>query len=112
MILKERTSKLYSSSSDGAAELQRPLPLLPLPPPQQHQYSSRLLSSNRKEKEKNKEQRSLLICYATAGYPDTQTTKEIVSTMIHAGADIIEIGIPFSDPLADGPIIQEASHVA
>jgi tryptophan synthase alpha chain len=99
-------SKLYSSS-DGAAELQRPL----LPPSSQ-QYSSRLLSSNRKEKEKKKEQHSLLICYATAGYPDTQTTKEIVSTMIHAGADIIEIGIPFSDPIADGPIIQEASFAA
>ncbi len=71
-----------------------------------------LLSSKQKENAKKKEQRSLLICYAMAGYPDTQTTKEIVSTMIHAGADIIEIGIPFSDPLADGPIIQEASDVA
>jgi tryptophan synthase alpha chain len=99
-------SKLYSSS-DGAAKLQRPLI-----PSSQQQYSSTLLSSRRKEKEKKKEQRSLLICYATAGYPDTQTTKEIVSTMIHAGADIIEIGIPFSDPIADGPIIQEASFAA
>jgi tryptophan synthase alpha chain len=83
--------------------------VLSQPPPLQ-QYSSTSLSSKRTNKKK--EQRSLLICYATAGYPDTQTTKEIVSTMISAGADIIEIGIPFSDPIADGPIIQEASFVA
>ena len=77
-------------------------------PPQQ--YSSTSPSSKRTNK--TQEQRSLLICYATAGYPDAQTTKEIVSTMISAGADIIEIGIPFSDPIADGPLIQEASFVA
>jgi tryptophan synthase alpha chain len=77
-------------------------------PPQQ--YSSTSPSSKRTNK--TQEQRTLLICYATAGYPDAQTTKEIVSTMIHAGADIIEIGIPFSDPIADGPLIQEASFVA
>lgn len=99
-------SNLYSSP-DRAAELQRSLL-----PSTLHQHSSTLLSAGRKEKEKMKEQRSLLICYATAGYPDTQTTKEIVSTMIYAGADIIEIGIPFSDPLADGPLIQEATYIA
>ncbi|HJU34921.1 MAG TPA: tryptophan synthase subunit alpha [Nitrososphaera sp.] len=99
-------SNLYSSP-DRAAELQRSL----LPSTLQ-QYSSKLLSPGRKEKEKMKEQRSLLICYATAGYPDTQTTKEIVSAMVYAGADIIEIGIPFSDPLADGPLIQEATYIA
>lgn len=54
----------------------------------------------------------LLICYAVAGYPDIKTTKEIVSAMIESGADIIEIGLPFSDPIADGPIIQEASFIA
>jgi tryptophan synthase alpha chain len=54
----------------------------------------------------------LLICYAVAGYPDIKTTKEIVSAMINSGADIIEIGLPFSDPIADGPIIQEASFSA
>jgi tryptophan synthase alpha chain len=54
----------------------------------------------------------LLICYAVAGYPDTKTSKEIVSAMINSGADIIEIGLPFSDPIADGPIIQEASFTA
>ena len=96
-------SKLQSSSSDRVVVSR-------LPPLQR--YSSILLSSKRTEKKKKKGQRSLLICYATAGYPDAQTTKEIVATMIDAGADIIEIGIPFSDPIADGPIIQEASFVA
>ena len=51
----------------------------------------------------------LLICYAVAGYQDIKTTKEIVSAMIESGADIIEIGFPFSDPITDGPVIQEAS---
>ncbi len=50
-----------------------------------------------------------LICYVVGGYPDIETSKEIVSTLIESGADIIEIGIPFSDPMADGPIIQAAS---
>ena len=53
-----------------------------------------------------------LICYVVAGYPDINTTERIVSTLVSAGADIIEIGIPFSDPIADGPIIQEASYDA
>ena len=53
-----------------------------------------------------------LICYVVAGYPDIDTTERIVATLASAGADIIEIGIPFSDPIADGPIIQEASYDA
>lgn len=53
-----------------------------------------------------------LICYVVAGYPDIDTTERIVNTLVSAGADIIEIGIPYSDPIADGPIIQEASYNA
>jgi tryptophan synthase alpha chain len=53
-----------------------------------------------------------LICYVVAGYPDINTTERIVDTLACAGADVIEIGIPFSDPIADGPIIQEASYDA
>ncbi len=53
-----------------------------------------------------------LICYVVGGYPDLETSKEIVKTLIDSGADIIEIGIPFSDPMADGPIIQDASLIA
>jgi tryptophan synthase alpha chain len=66
----------------------------------------------KKFQELSKKNESALICYALAGYPDIRTTKAIISTMVDAGADIIEIGIPFSDPIADGPIIQEASYNA
>ena len=51
-----------------------------------------------------------LICYIVGGYPDLDTTEEIAYTLINGGADMIEIGIPYSDPIADGPIIQEASY--
>jgi tryptophan synthase alpha chain len=54
----------------------------------------------------------VLICYVLPGYPDAKasTTLKIVSTLVEAGADIIEVGIPFSDPIADGPVIQEALY--
>ena len=52
------------------------------------------------------------ITYITAGDPDLETTKEIIFELNKDGVDIIEIGIPFSDPLADGPVIQEASQMA
>jgi tryptophan synthase alpha chain len=53
-----------------------------------------------------------LICYVLPGYPNAKasTALKIVSTIVEAGADIIEVGIPFSDPIADGPVIQEALH--
>jgi tryptophan synthase alpha chain len=53
-----------------------------------------------------------LIAYVTCGDPDLQTTKEIVLAAIRAGADVIELGVPFSDPVADGPVIQRASERA
>ena len=53
-----------------------------------------------------------LICYVMGGYPDPLTSEKIISSIVDGGADIIEIGIPFSDPIADGPIIQEASFRA
>src|SRR5919112_1215593 len=49
-----------------------------------------------------------LICYVVAGYPDLMTSEHIITSLIHGGADIIEIGIPFSDPIADGSTIQYA----
>lgn len=55
-----------------------------------------------------KQKKKAFIPYITAGDPDMKTTKEIVSTLEASGADIIELGIPFSDPLADGPTIQKA----
>ncbi len=53
-----------------------------------------------------------LVVYLTAGDPSLQATREIAIAAIDAGADVIELGVPFSDPLADGPIIQRASERA
>ncbi|HBY56495.1 MAG TPA: tryptophan synthase subunit alpha [Candidatus Atribacteria bacterium] len=53
-----------------------------------------------------------LIIYITAGDPDLETTEKLVYTIAEAGADVIELGIPFSDPLADGVTIQQASQRA
>lgn len=52
------------------------------------------------------------IPFLTAGDPDLDTTKELIIKMAEAGADLIEIGIPFSDPVAEGPVIQEADYRA
>lgn len=60
-------------------------------------------------KEKNKK---AFITYITAGLPDLETTKAIIKAQEAAGIDIIELGIPFSDPIADGPVIQMASYEA
>jgi len=53
-----------------------------------------------------------LVVYLTAGDPSVEATREIAIAAIDAGADVIELGVPFSDPLADGPIIQRASERA
>src|SRR5215471_19197725 len=53
-----------------------------------------------------------LVVYVTCGDPDLATTQEIVLAAIVAGADVIELGVPFSDPVADGPAIQRASERA
>ena|ERR1700690_1369055 len=53
-----------------------------------------------------------LVAYVTCGDPDLPTTREIVLAAIAAGAAVIELGVPFSDPLADGPVIQRASERA
>jgi tryptophan synthase alpha chain len=53
-----------------------------------------------------------IVAYLTAGDPDLETTREIALAAIDAGADVIELGVPFSDPLADGPVIQRASERA
>lgn len=52
------------------------------------------------------------IPFVTAGHPDLETTREIVLSLARRGAGLVEIGIPFSDPIADGPVIQRASHQA
>src|SRR6195256_6937578 len=53
-----------------------------------------------------------LVVYVTCGDPDLATTREIVLAAIEAGAHVIELGVPFSDPVADGPVIQRASERA
>jgi tryptophan synthase alpha chain len=53
-----------------------------------------------------------LVIYLTVGDPDLATTREIAVAAIDAGADVLELGVPFSDPVADGPVIQRASERA
>jgi len=53
-----------------------------------------------------------LISYVTTGYPDKNFTIDLIYTLKEAGSDAIELGIPFSDPVADGPVIQEANKRA
>jgi tryptophan synthase alpha chain len=53
-----------------------------------------------------------IVAYLTAGDPDLATTRDIALAAIDSGADVIELGVPFSDPLADGPVIQRASERA
>ena len=73
------------------------------------------LENNRIEKKfaelKSRNQKGL-ICYVLGGYPNAGTSEKIISSIVDGGADIMEIGIPFSDPIADGPTIQEASFRA
>lgn len=59
-----------------------------------------------------KQKRKALITYITAGYPSMAATKKLVLELEKKGADIIELGVPFSDPLADGPTIQYSSQEA
>jgi len=60
----------------------------------------------------NFEHKPALVAYVTCGDPDMATTREIILSAANAGASVIELGVPFSDPLADGPVIQRASQRA
>ncbi len=62
--------------------------------------------------EKLQEDKKLLSIYFTAGYPNSEDTFSIIEDLEKNGVDMIEIGLPFSDPLADGPTIQESSTIA
>ena len=56
--------------------------------------------------------RNAFIAYITAGDPDLETTRALIVELARAGATLIELGVPFSDPVADGPVIQRASERA
>lgn len=58
------------------------------------------------------EGRRALVCYVTAGHPDVAKSVQLLRGLEQAGADVIEVGVPFSDPLADGPVIQRSSQLA
>src|SRR4051795_5305598 len=60
----------------------------------------------------NLTKRPALVAYITCGDPDLPTAREIALAAIQAGAAVIELGVPFSDPVADGPVIQRASERA
>ncbi len=59
-----------------------------------------------------REGRKALVCYVTAGYPDLQKSLDLLQGLEDEGADVIEVGVPFSDPIADGPVIQASSQHA
>lgn len=56
--------------------------------------------------------RRALVCYVTAGHPDRAASLRLLRELPDAGADVLEVGVPFSDPLADGPVIQGSSQRA
>ena len=58
------------------------------------------------------EKDNILSIYFTAGYPSLNDTNHIIKILDDSGVDMIEIGMPFSDPIADGPVIQNSSNVA
>ncbi len=70
---------------------------------------SRIESTFENLKQKNQK---ALVTFVTAGDPNLATTEKLVLEMAKAGADLIELGIPFSDPMADGPVLQRASERA
>lgn len=60
----------------------------------------------------NKKNKQVLNVYVTAGYPQLNSTLQIMTALQNSGADLIELGMPYSDPLADGPVIQASSTIA
>lgn len=67
---------------------------------------------NRIEKLFAEKDKNLLSVYFTAGFPHTDSTVPVIDALAAAGIDMIEVGVPFSDPMADGPVIQHSSTVA
>lgn len=67
---------------------------------------------NRIDKLFRKKSQGILSIYFTAGHPSLNSTVPVIKALVDSGVDMIEIGIPFSDPIADGPVIQKSSHSA
>jgi tryptophan synthase alpha chain len=67
---------------------------------------------NRIDKLFREKKENILSIYFTAGHPTLNSSAEIIKTLAEEGVDMIEVGIPFSDPVADGPVIQKSSQVA
>jgi tryptophan synthase alpha chain len=67
---------------------------------------------SRRFKELKKKDKKALIVFITAGYPSLKVTERLILEFERQGVDIVELGVPFSDPLADGPVIQESSQYA
>jgi tryptophan synthase alpha chain len=67
---------------------------------------------NRLDKLFSKKNKNILNVYCTAGYPQLNSTLQVMEALQQSGADIIELGIPYSDPIADGPVIQQSNMQA
>jgi tryptophan synthase alpha chain len=91
-------SALASTSSDGTRTARQSRPQ---PNPIEQRFAELKTAGRR-----------ALVPYITAGHPDTEGTIELLRGLEAAGADVIELGLPFSDPMADGPIIQASSQKA
>nr|AIE93674.1 tryptophan synthase subunit beta (trpB) [uncultured marine thaumarchaeote AD1000_39_D02] len=76
------------------------------------QYLRKMSRIQDKFKELKSKNEKALISYIMTGFPNENTTMSIVRGLVKGGADIIELGFPFSDPIADGPVIQNASTVS
>lgn len=60
----------------------------------------------------NRPKRALLMPYTTGGYPTMEGCRQVLKAFVAGGADMIELGVPFSDPLADGPVVQASTQIA
>src|SRR5687768_16883480 len=67
---------------------------------------------NRLDKLFSEKKNNILNVYCTAGFPKLEDTISVIKSLQDHGADLVELGIPYSDPLADGPVIQQSSAVA
>lgn len=70
------------------------------------------MKMNRLQRLFGRKQNNILSIYFTAGFPTLESTPEIISELVSQGVDMIEVGVPFSDPMADGPVIQHSSTIA